>query len=220
MFFGGNEGHGGLTERDCAGSTAQRASQCLSVPWPPSLIWPKSDTVVSNSVCKSNPIRGPRTSIWTGSGRCGAAVDKPKSRCKKRKISSANRQTACNTGLCNFLYANINGFRSKSESINQIIEEQRIDVVMLNETKVYSKSAINIRGFQAFPVVRSIKSGGGLYIGVKHGLCESIMTDDSENADLVTIRLSRKEHGIRIIPIYGPQENDLEETVSSFYHDV
>ena len=70
---------------------------------------------------------------------------------------------------------------------------------MLNETEVYSKSAINIRGFQAFPVVTSKKSGGGLYIGVKHGLCESIMIDDSENADLVTIRLSGKEHGIRII---------------------
>ena len=41
------------------------------------------------------------------------------------------------------------------------------------------------------------------------------MTDDSENADLVTIRLSRKEHGIRIIFIYGPQENDIEETVLS-----
>ena len=49
-------------------------------------------------------------------------------------------------------------------------------------------------------------SGGGLYIGVKHGLCEPIMIDDNENADLVTISLSRKEHGIRIILIYGPQE--------------
>ena len=78
-FLGGNEGHGGLTEKDCAGSTAQCASQCLPVP---SFIWSKSDTVVSDSVCKSNPIRGPRTSIWAGSGRYGAAVDKPKSRCK------------------------------------------------------------------------------------------------------------------------------------------
>ena len=67
-------------------------------------------------------------------------------------------------GLCNFLYAKINGFRSKSESINEIIEEQHIDVVMLNEAKVYRKSAINVRAFQAFPVVRSKKSGGGLYI--------------------------------------------------------
>ena len=85
---------------------------------------------------------------------------------------------------------------------------------------MYSRSAINIRGFQAFPVVISKKSGGGLYIGAKHGPCEPFMIDDSESADLVTIRLSRKEHGIRIILIYGPQENDLKETVSSFYHDV
>ena len=97
------------------------------------------------------------------------------------------------------MYTDINGFRSKSESANQIIEEQHIDTVILNETKVYSKSAINILRFQAFPVVRSKKSGGGLYIGVKHGLCEPIMIDNSENADLVTIPLSRKEHGIRII---------------------
>ena len=170
------------------------------------------------------PIRGPRTSIWTGSGRFCAAVDKPKSRCKKRKIrrgkkskSSANRQTACNAGLCNFLYAIINGFRSKSELTKSLKSSA---LKLLNETKVYSKSAINIRAFQAFPVVRSKKSGGGLYIGVKHGLCESIMIDDSENADLVTIRVSKKEHGIRIILTYGPQENDLEETVCSFYHDV
>ena len=79
---------------------------------------------------------------------------------------------------------------------------------------------MNIREFQSFPVVRSKKSGGGLYIGVKHGLCEPIMTDDSENADFVTIRLCGKEHGIRIILVYGPQENDLEETVSSYYHDA
>ena len=105
VLSGGNEGHGRLTKRDCAGSTDQCASQCLSVPWPPSLIWSKSDTVVSDSVCKSSPIRGPSTSIWAGSGRYGATVDKPKRRCKKRKIrrgkkskSSANWQTACTQG--------------------------------------------------------------------------------------------------------------------------
>ena len=68
--------------------------------------------------------------------------------------------------------------------------------------------------------LRNKKSGRRLYIGVKHGLCEPIMVEDSENADFVTIRLSRKEHGIRIILVYGSQENDLKETVSSFYHDI
>ena len=74
-----------------------------------------------------------------------------------------------------------------------------------------SSIGIKIRGFQAFPVMRSKKSGGGLYIGVKHGLCEPIMIDDSENTDLVTIRLSGKEHGIRIILICGPQETILRK---------
>ena len=46
------------------------------------------------------------------------------------------------------------------------------------------------------------------------------MIDDSVNADLVTIRFSRKEHGVRIILVYSPQKNDLEETVSSFYQNV
>ena len=59
-----------------------------------------------------------------------------------------------------------------------------------------------------------------IYIGLKHGLCEHIMIDDSETADFVTVRLGRKEHATRIILIYCPQENDLKETVSSFYHDV
>ena len=72
---------------------------------------------------------------------------------------------------------------------------------MSNETKVYNKSAIIIRGFQSFPVVKSKKSGGGLYIGEKFGLCEPIMTDDSENPNTVIIRLNRKEHGIQIILI-------------------
>ena len=87
-----------LTERDCAGSTAQCASQYLSVPWPPSLIWSKSDTVVSDSVCKSSPIRGPRTSIWAGSGRYGAALDKPKVDARKERSGEVKNPKAMPIG--------------------------------------------------------------------------------------------------------------------------
>ena len=62
------------------------------------------------------------------------------------------------------------GFRSKSDSINQIIKEQNADVILLTETKVYTESVIDIKGFQSFSAVRDKKSGGGLYLGVKHGL--------------------------------------------------
>ena len=65
--------------------------------------------------------------------------------------------------LCKFLHANVREFRSKSEDINQIPEEHDADVILLTETKVYTKSAIDIKGFQSFSAVSYKKSGGGLH---------------------------------------------------------
>ena len=42
--------------------------------------------------------------------------------------------------FCNIYYANVNGFRSKSESIKQLIQENGTDILVLTETKVYNKS--------------------------------------------------------------------------------
>ena len=111
------------------------------------------------------------------------------------------------------------GFRSKSESINQIIEEDDIDVILLTETKVYTKSAIDIKGFQSFSAVRDKKSGGGLYLGIRHGLCESVMIDSGSKASSVTVCLNGKDCSIRLILVYGPQENYSEDK-DSFYHDI
>ena len=78
------------------------------------------------------------------------------------------------SGTCNFYCANVNGFKSKVDSINQIILEHNVCcVVLLCETKVYSNSAIGIRGVQSFSAVRQKKCGVGLCIGIRHGLCVS-----------------------------------------------
>ena len=87
---------------------------------------------------------------------------------------------------------------------------------MLNETKVCSKSAIKIKGFQSFPVVRNKNKGGGVFIGVRHGLCEPIMIDCGDNAEFLTVRLCNGVKGIQIILAYSPQENDIEETLNFF----
>ena len=78
-------------------------------------------------------------------------------RSQTSSFSSVNQKTTYNSGLFNFLYANTNGFRSKSESTNQIIEKQDTDLAMLIETKAYSKSPIDIRGFQSFSVVKMLE---------------------------------------------------------------
>ena len=93
----------------------------------------------------------------------------PKKKIRRGRKPGKTENQRANSGLSSFLYANANGYRSKKESINQIIEEHDIDVIMLNETKVYSKSAIKIKGFQSFPVVRNKNKGGGAFMGVRHG---------------------------------------------------
>ena len=130
-----------------------------------------------------------------GGNMCGRTVDKkfvrPKrvTRGRKPKKDSMSNQSR----LCKFLYANVRGFRSKSESINQIIEEHDVDVILLTETKVYTKSAIDIKGFQSFSTVRDKKSGGGLHLGIRHGVYESVMTDNGRKASFVTVCLNGKD---------------------------
>ena len=77
---------------------------------------------------------------------------------RKRKGSVSEKSS----GTCNFYCANVSGFKSKKDSINQIMLEHNIDVVLLCETKVHSNSAVHIRGFQSFPAVRQKNCGGGL----------------------------------------------------------
>ena len=47
----------------------------------------------------------------------------------------------------NFLYVSVRGFKSKADSLYQLIEEQDIDILLLAETKVYTNTAINIKDF-------------------------------------------------------------------------
>ena len=91
---------------------------------------------------------------------------------------------------CKFLYVNINSYESKADSLQQLIDEQRADIVLLTETKVYARSAINIKGFQTFSAVRDKNRGGGLYVGISHGLYQSVMVDSGDNAQFITVHLN------------------------------
>ena len=50
----------------------------------------------------------------------------------------------------NIYYVNINDYKSKTESLKQLIVEQNVDILLLAETKVYSKSGVKIEVFRYF----------------------------------------------------------------------
>ena len=121
---------------------------------------------------------------------------------------------------CVVYYANINGYKSKGDSQKQLLIENKVDIFLLTETKVYRKTSIKIDGFQIYPVIRKKNCGGGILIGIRHGFCSSILVD-GENAESATVKLDfGVGQSIRIILVYSPQENDQVDRVKQFYENI
>ena len=130
------------------------------------------------------------------------------------------RNASASNGVCRVFYVNANGFSSKKDSIKQLIQEHSPDIVLLTETKVYTKVSIKIDGYQVFPVVRKKGSGGGLAVAVKYGLCSSLVIAYGENAEFITVRLCFGLESIRLISVYGPQEGDAKDEIEDFYENL
>ena len=96
----------------------------------------------------------------------------------------------------------MNGFKSKADSLKQLIIEHNVDVLVLTETKVYSKSKIRLDGYKVFPAVRKRNGGGRMLVAIKHSLCLSVMIDEGENAEFITICLDFGGVHFRLICIY------------------
>ena len=75
-------------------------------------------------------------------------------------------------------------------------------------------------GYQLYPVTRSSRKGGGLLIAVKHGLCSSVLVDEGDNADFLTVKLLLPDNNVRLILVYGPQKDASEVEKSMFYDRV
>ena len=79
---------------------------------------------------------------------------------------------------------------------------------------------MKLHRYQLFPSVRKKGLGGELLIAVRHGLCTSMMIDEGENADFLTVKLEVCGKCIRLILVYGPQEKVPESTRETFWHNI
>ena len=96
------------------------------------------------------------------------------------------------------------------------------ELILLTETIVYAESAINIKGLQTFSAVRDKNKGGGLCVGIRHSLYQSVMVDSGDNAQFITIHLNgtNKTYSTRLILPYGPQENEPDDVKDLFYQNL
>ena len=61
-----------------------------------------------------------------------------------------------------------------------------------------------------------------LYVGIRHGLDQSVMVDTGDNAQLSTVHLNGADntYSTKLILAYGPQENELDDVKDIFHQKV
>ena len=70
-----------------------------------------------------------------------------------------------------------------------------------------------MKGFQSFPALCKKNCGGGLYILIRHGVCDS-----GRNAEFIMVRLSCWDRGLPLILAYGLQDYDSKENRDDLYN--
>ena len=66
----------------------------------------------------------------------------------------------------------------------------------------------NSSNYQIYEKIRSLKSGGGLVLGVLNDLNPVWIRDGEDRVEAMTIQISVQNQSISIINAYGPQEYD------------
>ena len=111
------------------------------------------------------------------------------------------------------LYSNINGVRSKMESLIDIVEEKDPAIVLLAETKLDGEDTIKLDGYQSYRLNRK-ESGGGVMFLVKDRL-KNILTEVAEYEEVGETKWividNGRIPGIRIGILYAPQENKTKK---------
>ena len=59
-----------------------------------------------------------------------------------------------------------------------------------------------------------------MLVAIKHSLCSSVMIDEGENAEFITICLDFGGVHFRLICIYSPQENDSIDQLDGVYKAI
>ena len=116
----------------------------------------------------------------------------------------------------------MNGFRSKQESIKQIIAKLQPKIIVMCETKLASGKAIHAL-LPGYEICSKTKKAGqkGLAICVKLQTFKSVLDVTSSTIDdIIVVRIEMAQSTVRIILGYAPQENEPTEIREQFFTEL
>ena len=138
---------------------------------------------------------------------------------KKKKV---RRSQHPKTKDIDIYYCNLNGAKSKQQSIQQIVEKINQAVLVFCETKLPDDKWLQ-RMLPNYSInSRATKTGkSGIAVAVKNQTFQSVLdVTTSENRDILVTRISHGTTTFRMILGYGPQESADVDTRENFFTEL
>ena len=124
-----------------------------------------------------------------------------------------------NSRLLSFYFLNINGYQSKKDSLELIKESLKPDIIALVETKVSKSKVFDTEWLRYECVNRNCSRGkGGILCAFRKGTFRNLKNVTHVDDDrILTCRCEYQNKTVRVIVVYGLQENDDSEEKSDFF---
>ena len=106
------------------------------------------------------------------------------------------------------LHSNVRGFYSKKETLYKIIVENKIDIVMLNETHAAENKPPTLKGFTTYSRARVGKRMGGVAVLIRDELDHGAVKIEEGEGDneYLAVKLQSLEPPLVVFSYYGQQE--------------
>ena len=103
---------------------------------------------------------------------------------------------------------NCRGWKSKQESIKEMLDKTKADIAMLNETLLRHGNKVFIKGYHTVSRNRKIGGGGGISTSVVNDLKQKSVTikESDEDDEFIVTRLEHCSPALTMINWYGQQE--------------
>ena len=119
------------------------------------------------------------------------------------------------------LGTNANGLLKKQESLKSLINEYKPSIITIQESKTRKQGLIKLKGYQIFEKIRKNCMGGGLLTAIEEDLEPVLIsTGEDEENELITVQINVAGEAIRIINAYGPQEDENDQKILSFWTEI
>ena len=135
---------------------------------------------------------------------------------KKKKVKRGGRKFQKKNQPLIVFSTNAAGLKSKIQSLKNELSNSNAAVFTIQESHFSKKGKLKINNYEIFEAIRKKQKGGSI-IGAHKALNPILISEYSEDFELIVIEIKIRNKEIRIMTGYGPQETWPEAERMPFF---